>query len=106
MTDPVPPARRSPLEHERDAVSHGEVEFWLLRDSIRVALGAAECEGAIRAARRVAAERDALRARAEAAEAERDRVCAEWAEVSQRNYQRAKAAEAELARLRAGMEGA
>lgn len=33
--------------------------------------------------------------RAENAEAERDRVAAEWAETSQRNYQRAKAAEAE-----------
>lgn len=47
----------------------------------------------------VLAERDAtfalMLARAEAAEAERDRVAAEWAETSQRNYQRAKAAEAE-----------
>ena len=49
--------------------------------------------------RHVIQERDAtfalMLARAEAAEAERDRVAAEWAETSQRNYQRAKAAEAE-----------
>jgi hypothetical protein len=41
--------------------------------------------------------------RAEAAEAERDalsKACTEWSEVSQLNYQRAKAAEAEVARLR------
>ena len=41
----------------------------------------------------VKAERDALRKRVEALEAElaqRDKACAEWAEVSQRNYQQAK----------------
>jgi hypothetical protein len=32
--------------------------------------------------------------------AERDKACAEWAEVSQRNYQRATAAEAQLAKAR------
>lgn len=37
------------------------------------------------------------KARAEKAEAERDRVAAEWAKVSQRNYRRAKSAEAERA---------
>ena len=43
---------------------------------------------------------DAATARADAAEAERDRVAAEWAETSQRNYQRAKAAEAQAKTLR------
>jgi uncharacterized protein YhaN len=37
------------------------------------------------------AERDALQAQL----AERDKACAEWSEVSQRNYQRAKTAEAD-----------
>ena len=36
--------------------------------------------------------------------AERDRALAEWADVSQRNYQRAKAAEDRLAEARAGLE--
>jgi hypothetical protein len=36
--------------------------------------------------------------------AERDRALAEWAEVSQRNYQRAKEAEERLAEARAGLE--
>jgi hypothetical protein len=44
-------------------------------------------------ARSLAAERDALQAQL----ADRDRALAEWAEVSQRNYQRAKAAEERLA---------
>jgi hypothetical protein len=35
--------------------------------------------------------------------AERDRALAEWAEVSQRNYQRAKEAEERLAEARAGL---
>jgi multidrug efflux pump subunit AcrA (membrane-fusion protein) len=38
--------------------------------------------------------------------AERDKACAEWAEVSQRNYQRAKAAEAQLAKAREALEHA
>ena len=36
--------------------------------------------------------------RVETAEADRDRIAAEWAEVSQKNYQRAKTAEAKLAK--------
>jgi len=35
--------------------------------------------------------------------ADRDRALAEWADVSQRNYQRAKAAEERLAEARAGL---
>lgn len=58
--------------------------------------------------RHVIDERDAtfalMLARAEKAEAERDRVAAEWAETSQRNYQRAKAAEAERDALWAALE--
>jgi hypothetical protein len=45
-----------------------------------------------------------MKDRAEALEAqlaERDKACVEWSEVSQRNYQRAKAAEAKLAKARA-----
>jgi uncharacterized protein (DUF3084 family) len=37
---------------------------------------------------------------------ERDKACAEWAEVSQRNYRRAKAAEAQLAKVEALVEAA
>ena len=36
--------------------------------------------------------------------ADRDRALAEWADVSQRNYQRAKAAEERLAEARAGLD--
>jgi hypothetical protein len=46
---------------------------------------------------------DQAKARIEALQAqlaERDKACAEWSEVSQRNYQRAKAAEAQLAKAR------
>jgi chromosome segregation ATPase len=50
-------------------------------------------------ARSLAAERDALQAQL----AERDRALAEWAEVSQRNYQRAIEAEERLAEARAGL---
>ena len=61
----------------------------------------------LRAERDEALERETIAAnaavdyleRAEKAEAERDRVAAEWAETSQRNYQRAKAAEARVAKL-------
>jgi|GEM_PF-7084072 len=49
---------------------------------------------------------DAEKARADAAEAERDRVAAEWAETSQRNYQRALAAEDQRDRLRQWWETA
>ena len=49
---------------------------------------------------------DAANARADAADAERDRIVAEWAETSQRNYQRAKAAEDERDRLRQWWETA
>jgi hypothetical protein len=50
-------------------------------------------------AMRLAAERDALQAEI----ADCDKACAEWSEVSQRNYQRAKAAEAQLAKAREGL---
>ena len=43
-----------------------------------------------------AATREEWAQRAILAEAERDRVAREWAYVSQRNYQRAKSAEADL----------
>jgi hypothetical protein len=50
-------------------------------------------------ARRLIRERDALQAHL----AEANRALAEWAEVSQRNYQRAKAAKERLAEARAGL---
>ena len=99
MTD-IPADRRSPIEHEWDAGLH------TLTDA--AATLAERLDGPVRRAaqdlidayfRRAAAMIRLLDARAEAAE----RACAEWADVSQRNYQRAKAAEAELARLRASM---
>lgn len=50
-----------------------------------------------------------LRAQLAAKDAEIDRLeksCADWAEVSQRNYQRAKKAEADVARLREALQSA
>lgn len=63
------------------------------------AKAAAQVEAAVFGALRLGRDQS----RAEAAEAERDRIAAEWADVSQRNYQRAKAAEAEAARLRVAL---
>jgi hypothetical protein len=109
MTD-TPRARRSPIEHERDA---GD-------DLIARAKAAIQCEpqqsrtyeyrSLIRdMAKGIAAmqsDRADLLAALEQAQAElaaRDKACAEWAEVSQSNYQRAVAAEAEAELLRGAL---
>ena len=66
MTDPTPHARRSPMEHERDAASDisAEAVEWLARTN--EAAGFLQLNAAT--LRALAAERDALRLRVEAAE--------------------------------------
>jgi len=88
MTD-IPADRRSPIEHEWDAGLH------TLTDA--AATLAERLDGPVRRAAQDLIDAYFRRAAAMI------RLLDARADVSQRNYQRAKAAEAELARLRASM---
>lgn len=76
---------------------------WGGADDEKMILAAGWIEALLADRRFILDERDRtfalMLARVETAEADRDRIAAEWAEVSQKNYQRAKAAEARVEEL-------